>query len=53
MGVVFYATVAPIGLLMRVLGNDPLRLKFDRAARSYWIERDPPGPAGAQMKKQF
>jgi len=53
MGVVFYTTVAPIGLLMRRSGKDPLRLKFDRAARSYWIERDPPGPAGAQMKKQF
>jgi hypothetical protein len=53
MGVVFYTTVVPIGLLMRLVGKDPLRLKFDRAARSYWIERDPPGPAGAQMKKQF
>jgi saxitoxin biosynthesis operon SxtJ-like protein len=53
MGVVFYTTVAPIGLLMRSTGKDPLRLKFDRAARSYWIERDPPGPAGEQMKNQF
>ena len=53
MGVVFYTTVAPIGLLMRLSGKDPLRLNFDRAARSYWIERDPPGPAGAQMKNQF
>ena len=53
MAVVFYSTVVPIGLLMRLSGKDPLRLKFDRAARSYWIGRDPPGPAGAQMKKQF
>jgi hypothetical protein len=53
MAVVFYTTVAPIGLLMRFVGKDPLRLKFDRAARSYWIERTPSGPAGAQMKNQF
>jgi hypothetical protein len=53
MGIVFYTTVAPIGLVMRLAGKDPLRLKFDRAARSYWIERDPPGPAGATMKNQF
>ena len=53
MGVVFYSTVVPIGLLMRLSGKDPLRLKIDRTARSYWIERDPPGPAGAQMKNQF
>jgi hypothetical protein len=53
MGVVFYTTVVPIGLLMRKFGKDPMRLKFDPGARSYWIERDPPGPAGAQMKNQF
>ena len=53
MAVVFYTTVMPIGLLMRLLGNDPLRLKFDSAARSYWIERDPPGPPGPAMKNQF
>jgi hypothetical protein len=53
MGVVFYTTVVPIGLLMRLTGKDPLRLKIDRAARSYWIEREPPGPAGAGMKNQF
>jgi hypothetical protein len=53
MGIVFYTTVVPIGLIMRLSGKDPLRLAFDRAARSYWIERDPPSTAGAQMKKQF
>jgi hypothetical protein len=53
MGAVFFVTVAPIGLLMRLFGKDPLRLTIDRAARSYWIERDPPGPAGPQMKNQF
>jgi hypothetical protein len=53
MGIVFYTTVVPIGLLMRLSGKDPLRLRLDRAARSYWIERDPPGPAGPQMKNQF
>ena len=53
MGVVFYTTVVPIGLLMRRFGKDPLRLKIEPGARSYWIERDPPGPAGAQMKNQF
>jgi hypothetical protein len=53
MAVVFFTTVAPIGLLMRFFGKDPLRLTIDRAARSYWIERDPPGPAGPQMKNQF
>lgn len=43
----------PIGLIMRARGKDLLRLKFDRAARSYWIERDPPGPPPETMRKQF
>jgi hypothetical protein len=53
MAVVFFATVAPIGLLMRLFGKDPLRLKMDRDASTYWLERNPPGPAGEQMKNQF
>ena len=53
MGLVFYTTVTPIGLLRRLLGQDPLRLRFDRDAVSYWIERHPPGPAPDTMPRQF
>lgn len=53
MGLLFYVTVTPIGLMMRALGKDPLRLRFDREARSYWIERRPPGPAPESMRQQF
>lgn len=53
MGLLFFATVTPVGLLMRATGKDPMRLKRDPAARSYWIERTPPGPAGDSMKNQF
>jgi hypothetical protein len=53
LGILFYATVVPIGLLMRATGKDPLRLKFDRAAPSYWIVREPPGPPAESMKNQF
>jgi hypothetical protein len=51
--VVFVTTVVPVGLLMRVLGKDPLRLKPDPATASYWIDRKPAGPAPATMKNQF
>ena len=50
---VFYLAVTPIGLFMRALGKDPLRLKRDRHAASYWIVRDPPGPAPDGMPRQF
>lgn len=53
MGLLFYVTVTPIALIMRLAGKDPLRLKMDRTATSYWIERDPPGPAPESMKQQF
>ncbi len=34
-------------------GKDPLRLRFDRQAKTYWIERGPRGPAPDSMKNQF
>ena len=51
--VLFYAVVTPTGLLFRILGKDPLRLSHDPEARSYWIERQPPGPAPETMTNQF
>jgi len=53
LGGVFFLAVTPIGLLMRALRKDPLRLRFDRAVTSYWIERHPPGPAPDTMRNQF
>ena len=53
MALVFFGTVLPTGLIMRALGKDPLRLKRQPDANSYWIERCPPGPAPESMKDQF
>src|SRR5262249_17227635 len=53
MGLVFYGAVLPTGLVMRALGKDLLRLKIDRGSDSYWIKRQPPGPAPQTMKDQF
>ncbi len=53
MGLVFYGAVVPTALIMRALGKDPLRRRFDRDTKSYWIERDPPGPEPDSMKRQF
>lgn len=50
MVLVFFCTVVPIGLIMRLLGNDLLRLKLDKTAKSYWIDRNQ--PVGS-MKNQF
>jgi hypothetical protein len=53
LGIVFYLAVMPTGLLMRLLGKDPLRLRMDATAESYWIKRDPPGPAAESLNNQF
>lgn len=53
MGLLFFVTVTPIGLLMRATGKDPMRLKRAPGAASYWIARTPPGPAPESMKNQF
>jgi hypothetical protein len=53
MGLVFYGTVLPTGLVMRAMGRDLLRLKPQPKAQSYWIVRTPAGPAPKTMKDQF
>ena len=53
MAVIYFAVVTPTGLVMRTLGKDTLRLKYDPDARSYWIHRDPTGPERESMKNQF
>jgi hypothetical protein len=53
MGLLFFVTVTPTGLIMRALGKTPLRLGFEKSAESYWIPRTPPGPDPETMKRQF
>jgi hypothetical protein len=53
MAMVYYMTVTPLALLLRLLGKDLLRLRLDPDAPSYWIPRTPPGPAPDTMPRQF
>ena len=53
MGLLFFIVVAPIGIILRLLGKDPLRLSLDATLHSYWIDRQPPGPAPETMSNQF
>ena len=51
MGIIFFVTVTPIGLIRRMKYPDPLGQAFDKDAESYWIVRD----AGSltSMRKQY
>jgi hypothetical protein len=53
MALIFYGTVLPTGLVMRMLGKDLLRLKRQPNTDSYWIVRKPPGPSPETMRDQF
>ena len=48
--IVYFVTVLPTGIIMRLLGKDLLKQKLDKNAKSYWIDRTE--PIGS-MKNQF
>ena len=51
MGIIFFVTVTPIGLIRRIKNPDPLRQEFEPETESYWIERD--AGSMSSMRKQF
>ncbi len=53
LGLMFYTVFLPIGLWMRLIGKRPLGLRFDPGAKSYWVERKPPGPPPESFNNQF
>jgi hypothetical protein len=44
LGGIFFALLTPVALLRRWLGESPIKPRFDRQARSYWIDRRPDDP---------
>ncbi len=48
MCVIYFVIVTPIGLLMKIIGKDLLKLKFTKE-KSYWISKK----EKLMMKKQF
>jgi hypothetical protein len=53
LGAVYFAVFTPVAICMRAFGKDPLRLKRRHDAATYWISREPPGPAPESMSEQF
>jgi hypothetical protein len=52
-GLMFYLIFAPTGVILRLLGNDLLRMKYDRGAGTYWIRRASAGLGSESMRNQF
>jgi hypothetical protein len=51
LGVAFFAVFTPMGLVMRLLGKDPMRRRFDPMAQSYRVNRSPRD--ATHMQKPF
>jgi hypothetical protein len=49
----FFIAITPTALVMRLLRKDLLSLKFDRKAKSYWINRTKTDNPMGSMKNQF
>jgi hypothetical protein len=52
MGLIFATTIVPMGVILRLLGKDLLKLRRDATASTYWIMREP-ATRGDAMKDQF
>lgn len=53
LGIMFFGVITPMGIVMRLMGKDLLRLSADPNAPTYWVRRTPPGPAADSFKHQF
>ena len=52
MAILFYGIITPTGLLLRLIGHDPLQRRIEPKLQSYWIARRPVAPQ-TRMKDQF
>jgi hypothetical protein len=50
MTIIYFITVVPTGITMRLMGKDLLKQKLDNNTKTYWINRSEPM---GSMKNQF
>jgi hypothetical protein len=53
LSLVYVLAIVPVGLLVRVFGKDPLSLRRDPTAASYWIRREGGGLRPDSLRDQF
>ena len=53
LALIYFISVIPVGLLMRMLGKDPLHRRFAPSAKTYWVLRKPSEPQPDSLYRQF
>jgi hypothetical protein len=53
LAVVYYLVLTPIGLVMRLLGYDPMRRRPEPETASFWVARPSDGRGAGRYFRQF
>jgi len=51
LGFLFFGLIAPVGILFRILGRDPMHRRYDPDATTYWSDAHPPRPRERYFKQ--
>ena len=53
LGLIYFGVFTPVALVMRAFGRDAMCRRFEPARPSYWVRREPPGPADGSFRDMF
>jgi hypothetical protein len=53
LGIMFVVVFIPARIFLLISGKDPLGRRWERKSASYWIKRDPPGPAPDSIRHPY
>ena len=53
LSIVYYFIMTPIGLIMRLVGKDPMHCRLDAKATSYWIEKSYDDDSPERLEKYY
>lgn len=53
LGLIFFGVFTPVGMVMRAFKRDAMARRYEPQAPSYWVRRDPPGPADDSFRNMF
>lgn len=51
LGLLFFAVIAPVGLLLRLTGKDPMARRLEPESPSYWADARPPRPRESYFRQ--
>jgi hypothetical protein len=52
LGILYFLVVTPVAYMMRLAGHRSFRMRPE-PCETYWVKRDPPGPAPETIRNQF